>query len=62
MRVLITVDEGYRLYCDVLAGGWMAMCPTLEVETLASFDIAVTLKSFEPDKVICGGQNMQRSS
>ena len=61
MRVLITVDEGYRLYRDVLAGGLKAMRPTLEVATVALNDFEKRLKSFEPHLVICGGQNFARS-
>ena len=61
MRVLITVDEGYRLYRDVLAGGLKAMRPTLKVATVALNDFEKRLKSFEPHLVICGGQNFARS-
>jgi hypothetical protein len=61
MRVLITVEEGYRLYRDVLAGSLKAMRPTLEVATVALDDFEERLKSFEPHLAICGGQNFARS-
>ena len=61
MRVLITVDEGYRLYRDVLAGSLKAMRPPLEVATAAPGDFEERLVSFEPHVVICGGQNFARS-
>ena len=57
MRVLMTIEERYRLYRDVLAGSLKAMRPTLEVATVAVDDFEERLKSFEPHMVICSGQN-----
>jgi hypothetical protein len=62
MRVLIAMEEGYRLYRDVLAGSLMAMRPLLAVATVAPDDFEERLKSFEPHVVICGGQNFARSA
>ena len=61
LRVLIAMEEWYRLYRDVLAGSLKAMRPPLEVATAVPDDFEEHLKTFEPHVVICGGQNFARS-
>jgi hypothetical protein len=61
MRILIAMEEGYRLYRDVLAASLKAMRPPLAVAAVAPDDFEVRLKSFEPHVVICSGQNFARS-
>jgi hypothetical protein len=61
MRALIAMQEDYQLYRDVLAGSLKAMRPPLEVATAAPEEFEERLESFQPDVVICGGQNFARS-
>jgi hypothetical protein len=61
MRVLIAMEEDYRLYRDVLSGSLKAIRPLLEVATAAPEEFRERLESFEPHVVICAGQNFARS-
>jgi hypothetical protein len=61
MRVLIAMEDSYWSYRDVIAGCLMAMRPRLEVATATPEDFGERLESFEPQVVICGGQNFARS-
>ena len=62
MRVLITVDEGYRLYSDVLAGSLKAMRQILEVATVALDDFEERLNSFGPHVVVCAVGRISRAT
>ncbi len=61
MRVLIAMEEDYRVYRDVMVGCFRAMRPHLEVATTGREEFEERLESFEPQVVICGGQNFARS-
>lgn len=61
MRVLIAMEEDYRIYRAVMAGGLHAMRPHLQVATAGLQGFEERLKDFEPQIVICGGRAFVRS-
>ena len=61
MRVLIAMEEGYRIYREVMASCLNAMRPRLRVATVGLEEFEERLKSLKPGVVICGGKAFVRS-
>ena len=61
LRVLIAMEEDYRVYRAVMASGLHAMRPRLQVATAGPGEFSGRLKSFDPQIVICGGRAFARS-
>ena len=61
MRVLIAMEEDYRIYRAVMASGLHAMRPRLQLATAGPGELVEQLKSFDPQIVICGGRAFARS-
>ncbi|MDQ3429250.1 MAG: hypothetical protein M3479_04815 [Actinomycetota bacterium] len=61
MRVLIAMEEDYRIYRAVMASGLHAMRPHLQVATAGPSEFVGRLESFDPQIVICGGRAFVRS-
>jgi hypothetical protein len=60
MRVLIAMQEEYRIYREVMAASLRAMRPCLEVATAGPTEFEERLESFKPQVVICGGRSFAR--
>jgi hypothetical protein len=60
MRVLLAMQENYRIYREVMAGSLRAMRPCLEVATAGPTEFEERLESFKPQVVICGGRSFAR--
>jgi hypothetical protein len=60
MRVLVAMQEDYRLYRDVMDGSLRAVRPCLEVATADPMEFEELLESFKPQVVICGGRSFAR--
>ena len=56
MRILIAMEEDYRIYRAVMSSGLHAMRPSLQVTTAGPEEFEERLKSFKPQVVICGGE------
>ncbi len=61
MRVLIAMEEDYRIYREVMASCLNAMRPRLRVATVGLEEFEERLKSLKPGVVICGGKAFVRS-
>jgi hypothetical protein len=61
LRVLIAMEEDYRIYRAVMASGLHAMRPWLQVATAGTAEFSGRLKNFDPQVVICGGRSFARS-
>jgi hypothetical protein len=61
LRVLIAMEEDYRIYREVMASSLHAMRPRLQVTTAGAAEFLGRLKSFDPQIVICGGRSFARS-
>ena len=60
MRVLVAMQEDYRIYRDVMAGSLRAVRPCLEVAIADPMEFEELLESFKPQVVICGGRSFAR--
>jgi hypothetical protein len=60
MRVLLAMQEDYRIYREVMAGSLRAMRPCLEVAVADHTEFEERLESFKPQVVICGGRSFAR--
>ena len=61
LRVLIAMEEEYRIYRAVMASGLEAMRPRLQVATTGLQSFQERLRLLEPQVVICGGKAFARS-
>lgn len=61
LRVLIAMEEEYRIYRAVMASGLEAMRPRLQVATTGLQDFRERLRLLKPQVVICGGKAFARS-
>jgi hypothetical protein len=61
LRVLIAMEENYRIYRAMIASGLHAMRPHLQVVTAGPAEFVGRLESFNPQIVICGGRSFARS-
>jgi hypothetical protein len=60
MRVLIAMQEEYRIYREAMAGSLRAMRPYLEVASADPTEFEERLESLKPQVVICGGRSFAR--
>ncbi len=60
MRVLLAMQENYRIYREVMAASLRALRPQLEVATADPTEFEERLESFKPQVVICDGQSFAR--
>ncbi len=58
MRILVSLEDDYRTYRDVIAAGIRILRPHAEVETAALGALEEELERFDPQVVICGGHEV----
>ena len=53
------MEESYRVYRAVIAGGLQAMRPRLQMETTGLEEFQERRENFDPQVVICGGASLR---
>jgi hypothetical protein len=62
MRILVSLEDDYRAYRDVIATGIRILRPRAEVETADPVALEEETRRFEPEVVICGRPTAADSS
>jgi hypothetical protein len=57
MRVLVALEDEYRVYRDMIAAGIAVLHPHAEVETFGLDDLGEQVRRFDPQVVVCSHPN-----
>ena len=53
MRILLSIEERYRVYMEAIAAAIRALRPDVEVEVVDKEDLEAEAERFDPQLVIC---------
>jgi hypothetical protein len=57
VRVLVAIEDDYRIYREVIAAGICVLRPRTEVETAPMRELEEQIERFDPQLVICSRPN-----